>query len=88
MRLIQIKKGRSGRQVVATDGGKAWVIPGYATIYDLAMAAIAKDTTIEALVAKAGQGARANPAKLLADGRVLAPIAHPDPARGDEQGGS
>ncbi|MCB1486424.1 MAG: FAH family protein [Bauldia sp.] len=80
MRLIQIKKGRSGRQVVATDGGKAWVIPGYATIYDLAMAAIAKDTTIEALVAKAGQGARANPAKLLADGRVLAPIAHPDPA--------
>ncbi|MCB1497133.1 MAG: hypothetical protein KDJ86_15195 [Bauldia sp.] len=80
MRLLQIRKGRGGRQVIATDGDTSWIVPGHETTYDLAMAAIARGTTIGALVEKAGRGARANPAKLLADGRVLAPIAHPDPA--------
>ena len=80
MRLIQVKKGRGGRQVVATDGADAWIVPGFATVYDLAMKAIAKRTTIEKIVTGAGRGAKADPAKLLAAGRVLAPIDHPDPS--------
>ncbi|MEP0322960.1 AraD1 family protein [Bauldia litoralis] len=80
MRLIQVKKGRNGRQVVATDGDKSWVVPGHATVYDLALAAIARDTTIEAMVDKAGKGAKANPQKLLDAGRIVAPVEHPDPA--------
>ncbi len=80
MRLIQVKKGRNGRQVVATDGDKSWTVPGFATVYDLAMAAIAKRTTIDDMVERAGRGAKADPAKLLAAGRVTAPIEHPDPA--------
>lgn len=80
MRLIQLKKGRSGRQVVATEGDDAWIVDGYPTVYDLAMKAIARGATIEALVSRAGRAARANPAKLLEAGRVLPPIDHPDPA--------
>jgi len=80
MRLIQVTKGRGGRQVVATDGAAAWIVPGFGTVYDLAMEAIAKRTTIEKIVTRAGRGAKADPAKLLVSGRVLAPIDHSDPS--------
>ena len=79
MRLIQIKAGR-GRQVVAEDGGEAWIVKGYSTVYDLALAAIRKKTTLAKLVSRAGKAGKADPAALLAAGRVLPPIDHPDPA--------
>ena len=47
MRLIQVKGGR-GRQVVAEDDGEAWIVKGYRTVYDLALAAIRKKTTLAA----------------------------------------
>lgn len=80
MRLIQVKKGRGGRQVVATDGETAWMVDRYASVYELAAAAIAKKTTIEALVERAGRGRKVDPARLLASGRIVTPIEHPDPA--------
>ena len=79
MRLMQVKNGRA-RQVVATDGGESWIVKGYATVYDLANAAIAKKTTIADVVARAGGAGKADPAALLAKGKVLAPIDHADPA--------
>ena len=79
MRLFQIKAGR-GRQVVAEDGGEAWIVKGYSTVYDLARAAIRKKTTLAKLVSRAGKAGKADPAALLAAGRVLPPIDHPDPA--------
>lgn len=79
MRLMQVKNGRA-RQVVATDGGESWIVKGYATVYDLANAAIAKKTTIADVVARAGKAGKADPAALLAKGKVLAPIDHADPA--------
>ena len=80
MRLMQVKSGRSGQQVVATDDGESWVVAGFDSVYDLARAAIGKKTTIEAIVRRAGRGTKAKPAALLAAGRVLSPIDHPDPA--------
>ena len=80
MRLMQVSKGRSGRQVVAIDGGKAWIVAGYPTVYDLALAAMKRKTTLAALVGRAGSAGPADPEKLLASGRVLPPIDHPDPA--------
>jgi hypothetical protein len=80
MRLMQVKSGRGGRQVVATEDGESWVVKGYRSVYDLANAAIAKKTSIARLVARAGKAGPADPAKLLAAGQVLAPIDHPDPA--------
>ena len=79
MRLMQVKKGRA-RQVVATEGDESFVVKGYASVYDLANAAIAKKTTIAAVVARAGKAGTADAAALLAAGRVLSPIDHPDPA--------
>ena len=80
MRLMQVRTARNGRAVVATDGGEAWYVEGYGSVYDLAMAAIAKRATIEALVQGAKRGRKARPAALLAAGKLVSPIEHPDPA--------
>lgn len=80
MRLIQVKKGRNGRQVVASDGDGGWIVDGVSTVYDLAMKAIAKGKTIEEIVAAAGSAGMASPARLQAAGRIVSPIEHPDPA--------
>lgn len=80
MRLMQVKSGRNGRQVIATDGDESWVVGGYATVYELALAAIRKGSSIAALVAKAKRAGTANPAALYAAGKVLSPIDHADPA--------
>jgi hypothetical protein len=80
MRLMQVKSGRAGRQVIASDEGEAWIVSGYATVYELALAAIKKRSTIAAVVAKAARAGKADPQALYAAGRVLAPIDHPDQA--------
>jgi hypothetical protein len=80
MRLMQVRKGRSGRGVVATDADGSWFVDGFSTVYDLAAAAIRRKATIEAMVRRMGRGRRADPERLLAAGRVLAPIDHADPA--------
>jgi hypothetical protein len=80
MRLMQVRTGRNERRIVATDRGKSWFVGRYKTVYDLAQAAIRKKSSIAALVRAAGNGGEADPSKLLAEGRVLPPIDHPDPA--------
>ena len=80
MRLMQVRTGRSERRIVATDRGKSWFVGRYKSVYELALAAIRKRATIVGLVRAAGSAGDADPAKLLAEGRVLAPIDHPDPA--------
>ncbi len=80
MRLMQIRDGRV-RRVVATDRGKSWIVGGrYRTVLDLAKAAIAKRAPIASLVKAAPSRGEVDPAALLAKGRVLPPVDHPDPA--------
>jgi hypothetical protein len=79
MRLMQVG-GRGGRRVVASEGDRSWFVGRYKTVYDLANAAIAKKTTLAAIVKAAGEKGAADPAALLKAGRVLSPIDHPDPA--------
>ena len=79
MRLMQVG-GRGGRRVVATDGARSWFVARYKTVYDLARAAIRNKATLAATVRKAGEKGVADPEALLAAGRVLPPIDHPDPA--------
>jgi hypothetical protein len=80
MRLMQIRDGRV-RRVVATDRDKSWIVGGrYRTVLDLAKAAIAKRTSIARLVKAAPSRGEVDPAALLAKGRVLPPVDHPDPA--------
>ena len=80
MRLMQIRDGRI-RRVVATDRGKSWIVGGrYHTVIDLAKAAIAKRVPIARLVKAAASRGEVDPDVLLAKGRVLPPVDHPDPA--------
>ena len=79
MRLMQVG-GRGGRRVVASEGGRSWFVGRYKTVYDLANAAIARKTTLAAIVKSAGEKGVADPAALMKAGRVLPPIDHPDPA--------
>jgi hypothetical protein len=80
MRLMQVKGGRSGRQVVASADDESWFVDGFRSVYDLALTAIKRRKSIADVVGKARRGGRADPAELLAAGRVLPPVDHPDPA--------
>lgn len=80
MRLMQAELENGGRAVIATDEGNSYVVPGVTTVYELALRAAAEKTPLEEVVRRAGRGEAADPAALLAEGRVLPPIDHPDPA--------
>ncbi len=80
MRLIQAKREDGTRGVVVVDGSEARWLVGQNTVYALAMRAAREGAAIETLVASLERGERADPAALLAAGRILTPIDHPDPA--------
>jgi hypothetical protein len=80
MRLMQVRDGKAGRRVVVTEGGRSWFLARYRTVRDLATAAIARKTSLAKFVKAVGGKTLADPAALLAAGKVLAPIDHPDPA--------
>jgi hypothetical protein len=79
MRLMQAVLETGGRGVVATHGGESWWVPGYATVYEVALAAIDANVSCASLVFASSRSKRADPTLLLAEGRVLSPIDHPDP---------
>ncbi|HEV8312327.1 MAG TPA: AraD1 family protein, partial [Burkholderiaceae bacterium] len=57
-------------------------IEGFASAYELAQAAIARGASLQQVADASPQSADAQSyAQLLADGRVLTPLMHPDPAR-------
>ncbi len=79
--LIQITTRDGQRQVLATDDtGSARAVNGVTTTYELAMKAIAAGTSLAEAVAKQGLGDEADVVIALSEGRVLAPIDHPDAA--------
>jgi len=78
MFLSQIRLG-DRRAVVARNGAGAHVVPGAASVIDLAQAAIAAGRGLAAEVAARGQGEAVDLAAALAEGRVLLPVDHPDP---------
>ncbi len=79
MRLIQFD-GDSGRGVAQILAGRAAVVPGVATMRDLAQRAIADGRDLAATVAALGAGDSLDYPALLKAGRVLPPVDHPDPA--------
>ena len=81
MRLVQLK-GSDGERMVASlgDDARGHVILGVSTSHELAGRAIAEKLSLEAMVAKLGLGESVDVRAALAEGRVLAPLDHPDPA--------
>lgn len=80
MNLIQFLNHDGNRLVGAVDGGTARVVTGAKSVYALALAAMERQVGLAALVAEHGLGDAVDPGKILAEGRMLAPIDHPDPA--------
>jgi hypothetical protein len=79
-RLLQVLVDGTRAVAVVEDDGSARLVNGVATTYDLVTAAIEAGLTLEATIAKAGLGAALDAGKALAEGRVLSPIEHKDPA--------
>ncbi len=80
MHLSCIKGPNEGTSVVARTGDSAHVVKGVATVYDLAMSAIAAGRGLAEQVAHQGLGEAVDLARAAAAGRLHLPVSHPDPA--------
>src|SRR3990170_4880632 len=82
MRLIQLldDAGEARVGVIDEDGARVRLLRSSRTTYALATAAIAADRTLEQQAAQEQGAESLDYAQLLREGRVLTPLAHPDPA--------
>ena len=82
MRLIQLvdNAGDARVGVIDQDGARLRLLESSRTTYALATAAIAADRDLEQQAAQEQGDESLDYARLLREGRVLSPLAHPDPA--------
>lgn len=80
MNLIQYFDSNGERAVGAVENGVARAVRGAASVYGLAEEALSRQMGLSALIAEKGLGESLDRAAILAEGRMLAPIDHPDPA--------
>ena len=80
MNLIQFFDTNGERAVGAVEGGVARTVNDVGSVYQLAITALAHHGGLGALITEKGLGAEVDRAAILAEGRMLAPIDHPDPA--------
>ncbi|WP_296946904.1 AraD1 family protein [uncultured Massilia sp.] len=80
MLLIQYTTPAGARRVGILDGDAVVPVDGHATMLDLANAAIAQGRGLAALAGAGAGSGRDSCAAIAAQGRLLAPIDHPDPA--------
>ncbi len=78
MHLSQVDAG--GLRVVVREGSDARVVEGAESAYALALEAAASGRSLAEVIAGRGRGEAVDLAALAAEGRLLAPIHHPDPA--------
>ncbi|MBI2254647.1 MAG: FAH family protein [Proteobacteria bacterium] len=82
MRLIQyFENGKRHVGWVKPDGDHACEIGSVGSVFELANLAIARKTSLAALVKELATDRTVNYAELLAKNQVMAPIEHPEPAR-------
>ena len=80
MRLIQFLTGTGERGVARIEGNRAIAVKGATSMIAVAQGAIAARHSLDEAVKTAGDGEALDYAALLAQGRVLAPVDHPDAA--------
>jgi len=80
LHLVQLRNPDGSRAVAAVTEAGDHLVPGFATTYELAAAAIAAGRSLAFEVAAAGPGPLVDVTAALDGGRVLAPIDHRDPA--------
>jgi hypothetical protein len=79
MHLIQYFDDNGARAVAVTENGETRQVQGVASVYELAQEALVGINGLSSVVATRGFGAVVDKAALLAEGRLLSPIDHPDP---------
>jgi len=80
MNLIQYFDANGTRAVGVVDGGVTRQVLTSTSVHELALAALSRSIGMSALIAERGLGAEIDKHALLAEGRMLAPVDHPDPA--------
>ncbi|MFC3227738.1 AraD1 family protein [Marinibaculum pumilum] len=80
MLLSQVQRADGGVQAVVRDGAEAFEVAGGAPLYDIAMDCIAAGRGLRDGIAARGRGAAVDLARMEAEGRLLPPLLHPDPA--------
>ena len=80
MHLIQFTDDTGARAVAATEGGITSTVAGVPSVYALAAEAAERGLSLREIVIEKGLGARVDKAALAAEGRLLAPVDHPDAA--------
>ena len=80
MNLIQFFDSNGGRAVASVNDGVARIVNGAISVYELANAALNNNGGLAALIEAQGLGETVDRDVILAEGRMLSPIDHPDPA--------
>jgi hypothetical protein len=82
MRLIQYRlaNGDSRVGVVSEDGSRVAPVRNMTSTYSLALDAIDTHRTLAAQIERLGTGEAESLATIRAEGRLLSPLSHPDPA--------
>lgn len=80
MNLMQYLDDNGTRAVGVVEGGSVRTIADAASVYDIALAALTSGRTLAATIATSALGTAQSRDAILAEGRGLAPIDHPDPA--------
>jgi len=81
MRLIQFLDQSGRRRVGGVVNGSVRLLRGVERVYDLAMAAIANSTSLQAEADRHLEVAALDYERIAAEGRLLAPVDHAEPAR-------
>jgi hypothetical protein len=66
--------------IVLRDGHDARVVKGATSTYALAIEAVTSGRSLAAVIARQGLGEAVDLAQIAAEGRMLLPVTHPDPA--------
>ena len=80
MNLIQFSKPNGARAVGVIGRDGAHVVNKAKSVYALAIEAAQRRMKLKSLIKEKGLGKAIDPAAILAEGRMLPPIDHPDPA--------
>lgn len=78
--VCQLRDENGARRVAVSSGERAYLVAGAQSLYGIASEAIVSGATLAQTIAQHGRGEAVDLAQALEEGRLLAPIDHPDPA--------
>ena len=80
MLLSQVRRADGGVQTVMREGAETFEVAGGGSLYDIAADCIAAGRGLRDGIAALGRGAAVDLERMAAEGRLLPPLLHPDPA--------